>query len=485
MKYNEIIKLLRKTIYWKEYQEYVDDDYKYLSYNSNDVKPNTLFFCKGANFKEEYLKNSIEKGITGYVSEQKYNVDIPGIIVNDVIKAMGIISKSFYDDPKKINLIGITGTKGKTTSLYFALNVLNENNNKITAYHSTMENYTGTDIRVSRNTTPESLNIYRNIKEAKDNNIENYVMEISSSASKYDRIYTIDFDYGIFTNLGLDHISDVEHKTYEEYRDCKVDFLKQCKNVIINKQTKDFDYILDKIKDKRIITFGSTKDCDYYYDNITKKDHFTSFDLHHGDEVRNYTISMLGEFNILNAIPSIILGKEMNIEDKYIYSGVLNTQVKGRMNIYNNFICPIIVDYAHNYVSIENLMQAIDEYYGSKNKILVFGNTGNTATNRRKEYAELANKFAKYVYLTTDNPQNVPVEEICKEVAAMLEVPNETIIDREEAITTAMNNATNEDILAIISKGSENYQLINGKYIPYKTDGKIVEEHIRKLAKKS
>ena len=271
MKYSEVVEILKKENLLINEDSNNNMFFSHISYNSLDIKENTLFFCKGFNFKEQYLYDSIEQGVTAYVSEKIYELaTIPAILVKDIRKAIAVIANKFYKTGEDFYKIGITGTKGKTTTTYFINNIFNQWQNKKTAYISTIDFYTGKSYGKSHNTTPDSLELLKMMSEIKESNLKQVVMEISSQAVKLDRIYGLNFEIGVFLNIGLDHIAPHEHADFKEYIDCKIEFLKHCKKIFLFKQIDKYDYIVQQLKDKEIVTFGFTDDCDYIIKNIEK-----------------------------------------------------------------------------------------------------------------------------------------------------------------------------------------------------------------------
>lgn len=485
MSYEEVIKIL------EEHDLLLDHSscslfFSYLSYNSKDVNQDTLFICKGVLFKDDYLDEAIENGATCYISEKDYNKSIDHIIVSDVRRAMALISHKFYKvDDAKCKLIGVTGTSGKSTTVNFVKDILNRATKNKNIYISTPESYIGGKSIKFHNTTPEVIDIDRCIKNTMIKDIDYMVLEVSSQASKLSRIYGMSFDIGVFTNISLDHISLIEHKDFNEYLNCKLNFLRKCKKIVINKDTDYYEEIIRNLKDKEIVTVGY-HNADYIIKDITRG-RFTSFVLSHNNSSVRYEISMKGDFNVLNAALAIAVAKELNIKDEFIRDGIRNTSVLGRMNIFNNFRCPVIVDYAHNKYSLEALIKMIHDEYKNKNIKLVFGCTGDRGLNRIDDLSLIAAKNASYVYLTSDDPGDREVLDICFLLSNNLKkygTSYEIVIDRVDAIDKALENATKDDVILIIGKGDETYQRVKQQVIDYEGDINVVERLLEEKYRK-
>lgn len=481
MKLEAIINILKEKNLLVEY-DISSDVFTSVCYDSRKVTSNSIFVCKGLNFKKEYLLDVIDKGVKAYISEIDYGVGISKIIVKDVLKAMAIVSEAIYDDKNKdITLIGVTGTKGKTTIVDFIRNVLDESTAKKNAYWATIDHYSGKRYGASHNTTPESVDIYEVIKDAKDESLPYMTMEVSSQAVKMDRIYGLMFDVGVFINISYDHVSPLEHKDFDEYLACKIGFLKQCRTVFLYRHTDYYDFIRKQLEGQMVFTFGSCDDCDYIISDIVKENDSTWFTVANNGDVKRYQISIAGNFNVINATAAIAVATYLNVDYKSIFLGLNKTKVLGRMSLYQGDKCPIIVDYAHNKISVDALMRAIKNDYPDKNIKLVFGCPGDRGINRRKDVGELAGIYASYIYLTAEDPQTKSVIDICSEIISYIKPynkPYEVIVDREEAIKKCISDATEDDVVLIIGKGDETYQIVNYEYVPYKSDIKVVEEII-------
>ena len=306
-------------------------------------------------------------------------------------------------------------------------------------------------------------------------------MEVSSQAYKKHRVYDMKFDMGIFTNIGCDHISPLEHKDFDEYLSCKLGFLKMCKKIALYKHIDHYDRIVKELNDREIITYGLTKDCDYYISDIKNINGITSFLVENKMGVRSFSIKMVGSFNVLNAVSAIIVCDNYNISYDSIKKGLLETEVLGRMNIFLGDGFKVIVDYAHNYLSAKAFCSSIKKDFKDCNLKLVFGCPGDRGVNRRHEMAQVSNEYASYVYITMEDPQSKDVLDISNEIASYLNVPHTIITDRKEAIETAIREASKNDVIAILGKGDEDYQIINNSYVPYESDIVVVKEELNKV----
>ena len=479
MKYNKIITILKEQNLLKDYTE-IDLNINNISYNSNKIKENTLFVCKGFSFKEEYLNDAINNKTICYMSEIDYNKDIPKIIVTDVRKALAIVSLNFYKD--NLFKIGITGTKGKTTTNFYIHNILKYHLGYQPGILATHYFYNGKEEGKNYNTTPESLELHKLLNTMDKNKLKYVTMEVSSQATKLDRVFGMHYNIGCFLNIGEDHISPIEHNDFNDYLNCKIRFLNMCDKVIIYKQTDHYDEIIEKIQDKEIITYGLTKDCDYYIKDITPFTDKIMFNVVHNKEEENYYIKMEGTFNVINATCAIAISKLLGISYENIQKGLSTTHVKGRMEKIEDSIGPIIIDYAHNRLSAEALYKSVKDKYKGKRIISVFGCPGDKGTNRRKDMGISAGEYADYIYLTSEDPGEKDIVDICNDIIKYLKPfnkPFEVIEDRKTAIIKALEERKENDVLVILGKGDEDYQITKNGYEPYEQDINIVKNYLK------
>ncbi len=449
--------------------------------DSRNVVPGSLFVCKGSGFKTEYLEEAITKGAVSYISEEIYSNDIPCISVTDARKALSIASRWYFDFAgDEMKLVGVTGTKGKTSTSYILKAILDEEKCNNTALFSTVGVDTCKAFHVTHLTTPESIDLQRYYKEAKDAGCQNVVMEVSSQAMKYDRLYGQDFSIGIFLNIDRDHIGNNEHANMEEYLNCKLSFLKACSTVIINKQTKKLKKILSAVKEKNVILIGrDDEDADVNISNVKRDESGSEFTLTYGGTSYELATNMIGDFNIDNVSAAVIAALKMNVSIDSIKKAITDIHVPGRMMIYKHKGIDIVLDYAHNKLSVQNLYKTVVDEFKPKKIISVFGCSGERSKVRRKDLGMLADEYSDVIYLTADDPGNERVMDICDEIKTYIERPCYEIEDREEAIIRALNSANSGEAVIIYGKGMDDSQRVNGVFIPYKSDVSVVEEWMK------
>ena len=315
-----------------------DKSFKKISYDSRDVDAGTLFFCKGNNFQQHFLEQALADGLTCYIAEQPYEVSAElAIIVTDIRKALAVLSMAFYDYPQeKLHLVGITGTKGKTTVAYFTKKILDITTNKKTALLSTLNTtLDGVTFFKSKLTTPESLDLYRMMAEAVANGMTHLVMEVSSQAYKVARVYGLTFDVGIFLNISPDHIGPIEHPTFEDYFYCKRQLVANSRQVILQHEIDHFDLLLELAEKQNIsvITYGN-KQADYH---VQPAEHPLSFELTGRENTfglnGNYSILLAGDFNKENAAAALLASALVGADQAAGHQGLAEALVPGRMNL--------------------------------------------------------------------------------------------------------------------------------------------------------
>lgn len=458
-----------------------------VTYNSKNIKQGYLFVCKGATFKKEYLFSAIEKGAVVYMSEIDYEVSIPCILVSDIRKAMAFCAATFYDNPSdKLKVIGVTGTKGKTTTAFMVKSILDVS--KECGIMTSVKVETGIRSEASTMTTPESMEMQEMLGEMVLAGKEFAVMEVSSQGLQYDRVLATKITAGAFVNIGIDHISPIEHKDFNEYFDAKKKIFEYVHLAVINYDDENSDEMIEAAKKNgcNIITYGCDPNCDIYAYDIRKEGLTTRYRVKTKDWDEEFVLPMLGVFNVGNSLAAIGLCMEyVSVED--MKKGIAEVQVPGRMNVFTDGKLTVIVDYAHNKLSFETLIASLRKEFPGKRLVSVFGCPGSKALVRRKDMGEASGRLSDFTVLTAEDPNYDDVEEINKEVATYITANGgeyTSIPDRHTAIKETVLNADNNDVILILGKGEETYQRVNNSYIPYEGDIALAQLYLNKRTEK-
>lgn len=458
-----------------------------ITYNSKEVTADGLFACKGAKFKPQYLDQAISLGACIYISEHVYSTDINYIIVSDIREAMAIIACNFYENAfDNFNLIGLTGTKGKSTTSYYIKYILDnyaqQHTLKPTGIISTIDYYDGSELKSAVLTTPEAFELQRHFHNAHTNGLDNFVMEVSSQALKYQRVLGTTYDYGIFLNISLDHISDNEHSDFEDYFSSKLELFKQTKTALVCANTDYYDRVMQSAQQSQnIVTFGVNIDCDYNATNLKKHDDRITFDVVIDGISQPFCITMAGLFNVENAVSAIAVCHKMGIDIPTIRAGLEVARSSGRMELYKQDDTIAIVDYAHNRLSFEKLFSSAKEEYPNHKLICVFGCPGGKAHNRRQELSEIASQYCDLIVITTEDPGYESVEEICQEMSQYIKCDYQTVIDRGEAVQFAVDSSVGETLILITGKGNEGMIKMAGGCVPCPTDSEYVLDAFKNM----
>lgn len=459
-----------------------------ISYNSKEVTENTLFYCKGAHFREQFLFDALNKGAVAYVSEKKYDTDAPCILVSDIRKSLYLSANFFYGNAwEKLNLIGITGTKGKSTTAYFIKYILDEAYKKESAIASTLEIYDGIVRKESTLTTPEPFELHKHFNNAVKSGTEFFTMEVSSQALKYGRTEGVHFKIGCYLNIGIDHISAVEHPDFEDYFTSKMKLFSQSDTAVINLDSDRSEQVSEYAKNaKKIITFSTkTPNADIYGYNIHKNGSNTVFTAKTSAFTEEFTLSMPGLFNVENALCAIGVATELGIGYSHIQKGLFAARTSGRMEKYESKDkkITVIVDYAHNKLSFETILDSLRKEYADRNISILFGCPGNKALIRRKDMGEVSGKKADFIYITEDDPAEEKIEDICNEIAGYVESVGgkdkyKIIYDRETAIKTAIEDVKAPSVIILAGKGAETHQKRGLASEYYESDALIAKKYI-------
>lgn len=442
-----------------------------------------VFVCiEGANFDGHSVVNDAFKCNAAAVIVMK-NVEVPKDIdtavinVKDTREALALASAAYFSYPtKEIKVIGVTGTKGKTTTTYLIKSILENAGYKV-GLIGTIETIIGDEHIPSKNTTPESYVLQETFRKMADSGIEVCVMEASSQGFLMKRTLGTEFEIGIFTNLEPDHIGPNEHDSFENYMECKSMLFRQCKAGILNADDEHLEGIL-KGHTCEVFTYGMSENADYRASNVKLFEEKgvlgISFSVN-GRINTDVAIDMPGKFSLYNALTAVSVCSYLGIKEDAIKSALKSAKVKGRIEmvpVSDDFT--LMIDYAHNAMALESLLTTLKEYESGR-LVCVFGCGGNRAKSRRFEMGEVSGRLADFTIITSDNPRfEEPLDIIADIVTGIEKTDGEyiKIPDRKEAIKYAIENGRKGDIIVLAGKGHEDYQEIKG--VKYPMDERVL-----------
>ena len=450
-----------------------DIEVENLVYDSRKDCKNAIFVCmKGSKFDSHKDIDKVAKaGAKAIVIEEDIKVLPEGvtvILVKNSRKALALLSAAFFGYPiRKMTSIAITGTKGKTTSTYMLKTILEKAGNKVGVI-GTNGVLVGDKVFKTLNTTPESFDLHKFFKAMCEEGCSYLIMEVSSQGIMMDRVYGIEFDYAVFTNISKDHIGPDEHKDFEEYLYYKSKLFSQTKTALINTDDKHSDYIVKNSKAERLYTYGEKEQADFCCSNISYlfAAGFIGVKLSIKNKLNlDMEVALPGKFNAINALGMAAVAHLIGVGDEILKDSLTDIHVAGRMEVvHNSKICKVIVDYAHNALSMESLLDTLRDY-NPKRLVVVFGCGGNRSKDRRYSMGDIAGRKADLSIITADNSRFEKVEDIIADIRSSIEKVSKDFIeipDRKEAIYYAVKNAKEGDIIAVIGKGHEDYQEIEG-----------------------
>jgi len=449
----------------------IDLDISDIFYDSRKVSDGTLFVCLiGANSDgHDYIDMAVEKGASAIVVSKDIELDsnVTVIKVSDTRRILSRLAINYYGDPSsELTMIGITGTKGKTTTASMIKNILEEDG-KSTGIIGTLGVSFNDKHYDTVNTTPESLEIQKYLREMVNDGVKYVVMEVSSQALKVGRVDGMIFDYGVFTNLTQDHIGDNEHPDMEDYIYSKSLLFSMCKHGIFN---IDDEHYNDMVKNSScdIHTFGHNKNSDLVIDNVKllRRNNFIGIELNTSGIINNkFLVNTPGEFSAYNSACAIMITNYLGCDINSIKRALEKVAVKGRMEIVpvsNKY--SVIIDYAHNGVSIKSVLETM-RAYNPKRIVSLFGCGGNRSRDRRYDMGEISGRYSDLTIVTEDNSRFEDVEDIMNDIEIGLKKTNGKYIkidNRTDAIKYVLDNAIEGDIILLLGKGHETYQEKNG-----------------------
>lgn len=497
---SEYLKISKDLEIGDELELREDLEIKEISYDSREVEEDWLFFCKGKAFKEEYLHSAISRGVKVYISEVAYQAEAYAIIVSDIRRAMISVAAYFFNYPDdNLAIIGVTGTKGKTTTVKFLKSILDEhlikNGKKPCGIISSINVYDGVVDEESKLTTPESIPLYRHLYHAVESGLEYMIIEVSSQALKYDRITEIRLDLAAFLNIGDDHVSANEHPDFEDYLNSKLKIIDQAAAFIFNSQTDHYDQVFKKVSESGIryasFSLRGPED-DIYAENIRHEDLASSFTAVNKGKKEEFTIKEPGNYNIENALCAIYIAHYFGLDAQTIAQGLIKAKVDGRNVILRSDDQKIIiwVSYAHNGLSFQKTFESLEAMYGDVNIISMFGTPGDRAKSRLVDMSTLGGQHSDHVIIVPDDPGSRSFEEIAdemEEIMAQFPVTVERRATREEGVKRAFAVAKKDrrNLFFLAGKGADTHDFVKGQYLKIESDLSLAKKYLDKYNKES
>ena len=470
----------------------IDVNVNELVYNTAKVTKECMFVCiKGASFdSHEAAAQAAAGGAVVIVAERP--VEAPAgtcvVLVKDTRYALALISAAYFGYPaRKLKVIGITGTKGKTTTTFMIRSIL-EHAGIRTGLIGTIETIIGDRHILAGNTTPESYTIQEYFAAMVEAGCQVVVMEVSSQGLKLHRTAGILFDIGIFTNLAPDHIGPNEHESFEDYLECKSRLFRQCRIGIVNLDDEHCEQILEG-HTCQVETYGFSEKADLRASNVelVSRPGFLGVAYHvSGLLDLDVEIDMPGRFSVYNSLVAIAVCRHFEISKEDVLEALEVAQTKGRIEkvkVSDDFT--LLIDYAHNAMSLESLLTTLKEYQ-PKRLVCLFGCGGNRSRMRRFEMGEVSGRLADLTVITSDNPRFEEPQAIIDDIKTGISKTTGKyieIVDRKEAIRYVIEHGQPGDVIVLAGKGHEDYQEIRG--VKYPMDERVlIREVLEELGRK-
>ena len=465
--------------------DFSDQEITELVYDSRKIQPGCAFVClKGTSFDgHDFAQEAAQKGAVAIIAEKPVSSSVPVLLVQNTRHALALLSAAWFGYPAhSLHTIGITGTKGKTTSSYMIQHILEAQGFRVGVI-GTIGVKIGEEIIPLNNTTPESYEVQKYMRRMVDAGCKFCVMEVSSIGLKSHRVAGISFDAGLFTNFSEDHIGGNEHKDMQEYLHCKSLLFRQCKTGVVNMDDENVQGILkDHTCQVKTYGFSSEAQLRAVHDRLCSRPGFlgVAFDLE-GDVSFPVEVSIPGRFNIYNALGAIGVCLLVDVSQKAIQEGLSHVSVKGRVEpvrVPGNY--SLFIDYAHNAVSMESILSTIRAYH-PKRIVCMFGAGGNRPRARRYEMGEICGRMADLSVITEDNSRFENVMDIIDDIKTGIDKTGGKYIvipNRRDAMRWCIENARDGDVIIFAGKGHEDYQEIRGVKYPF--DERVVIQEIFK-----
>ena len=469
-----------------------------LVYDSRRAAHDTAFVCMpGARVDgHDFAQAVYEAGCRIFFAE--HPLDLPDdalvIVCEDTRASLPYLADAFFDHPQReLTVIGITGTKGKTTVANLIASAANDAGLPCGTIGTIGITY-GDTLLPTVNSTPESYEIHRALRLMADAGMKAVAMEVSSLALVRHRVDGIRFSVGVFTNLSEDHISPIEHPDFEDYKNAKLRLFSMCDFALISADDPSSSEVIAACR-APYQTFGFAEAADHRAANIapwrSEAALGITFDYLHDGVTHRASLRLPGDFNAHNAVCAVAVLAHLGLSCEDILPSLARAAVPGRLEIVDAFDdCTVIIDYAHNEMSMRSLLTTV-RAYKPRRILCVYGSIGDRAQHRRRELAEVTGDLADYAIITTDNPGYEDPEAIVGEIASYYTddmCPHTVIADRERAVLHALSMARPGDVLLFCGKGHETYQLVRGLHVPFSEKAIILQyakEHRRSVTSKN
>lgn len=464
----------------------LNKDINKIEYNSKKIEKGDVFvaICGTVEDGTDYVKEAVLNGATCVIVEKDIKIDdesVTVIKVENTRKTLAIISAKYYGNPaSKLRIIGVTGTKGKTTTCYMIRDIMLAAKKKIGMIGTIYNTYGDTKIESYR-TTPESLDLQKLLKDMLDSGMEYVVMEVSSHALELYRVYGIKFEIGVFTNLGREHLDF--HKDMDSYLNAKAKLFESSVFGVINADDIYTPKLLKKIKCK-YVKYGLDNEANISATDVKINNNYVDFKMYINKQLQTITVPIPGKYTVYNAMSAIAVTSMLGAQMEDVLLGLSQTVVPGRSEIVpigKSFA--VLIDYAHNPSSLEAILVNTKKYVKGR-VILVFGCGGNRDTSKRAKMGELAGTYADFTIITTDNPRDEKPDKITKDIEEGMAKTRglyKVIENRKQAIEFAMRIAWKNDTVILAGKGHETYQeLAKGKKIHF-DEREIVKSAAKKM----
>ena len=447
-----------------------------IVYDSRKAKEGVIFVCIVGAVADghKYAASAYEKGARVFVCEKPISLPSDALVftVENTRRALASLSACFFDHPeKKLRIIGVTGTKGKSTICEMIRHILCRNGIPAASI-GTVGVRIGDVMTPTGNTTPESYELFRIFSEMVEKGICYAVIEVSSQGVKLDRIFGIPFFAAIMTNLSEDHIGGAEHPDFDDYKACKKALFGRCEHAIFNADDPYFEEFYACAQGNKQ-TYSITGNADFSAKSIlstaTEKGFGSSFILKHAGEKNDAFVPFPGSFSVSNALAAVAVAALAGVSVANAAEALTDVVVKGRFELVRTELSGVtfVIDYAHNGESLCAALTALQKYR-PKRLVCLFGSVGGRTEVRRRELGIAAASYADFSILTSDNPDREPPLDIIADIERYMQNAAYTVIaDRKEAIEYAVSHAEEGDIVLLAGKGHETYQLVNGKKEPF------------------